>query len=77
MHMNKIFIIYIVIASICIGVMNKELRDLQKQVDMHQEIIEIHNNIFENTNDVLDFIIDKLNLNYTNYGKRMPTPKGT
>ena len=75
--MNKLLIVLLVLAFICIGHQETEISKLRNRLDTHQKIIDIHNHIFETNNDVLDFIIDRLNLNYTYYGKRMPAPKGT
>ncbi len=75
--MNKILLTLLVAAFFCIGHLETEISKLRKRLDIHQEIINMHNHIFETNNDVLEFIIDRINLNYTHYGKRMPAPKGT
>ena len=75
--MNKILLTLLVAAFFCIGHLETEMSKLRERLDTHQDIIDIHNHIFETNNDVLDFIIDRINLNYTYYGKRMPAPEGT
>jgi hypothetical protein len=63
---------YMIVSSICIGVLHNDLRDLKKQVNMHNEVLTIHNRFLQS-------IINAKNDTYTEVhnGKRMPAPKGS
>lgn len=77
--MNKILATYVVISSIAIVLLHRDINEMQKQVDQHQEVISIHNSIFKSNGNILKIIIRRLNINYTEVsnGKRMQSTQGS